>query len=97
MSLSNSDFDQYINTIYLPELDIKDTTDSAKSLLYLDLLLSIDANKNVQTIVQTILYDHRLRIYCIYAHNKCNTSVTHLKIMMLALPMLFKPQNKVIA
>ena len=44
MSLSNSAFDQYIDTIYPPELDIKYTTDSPKSSWYLDLLLSTDAN-----------------------------------------------------
>ena len=55
MSLSNSDFDQYIHTIYPPELDIKNTTDSTKSSSYLDLLLSIDANTNLHT----KLYDKR--------------------------------------
>ena len=55
LSLSNSDFDQYIHTIYPPELDIKNTTDSTKSSSYLDLLLSIDANTNLHT----KLYDKR--------------------------------------
>ena len=55
LSLSNSDFDQYIHTIYPPELDIKDTTDSTTSSSYLDLLLSIDANKKLHT----KLYDKR--------------------------------------
>ena len=55
LSLSNSDFYQYIHTIYHPELDIKNTTDSTKSSSYLDLLLIIDANKNLHT----KLYDKR--------------------------------------
>ena len=55
LSLSNSDFDKYIHTIYPPELEIKNTTDSNKSSSYLDLLLSIDANKKLHT----KLYDKR--------------------------------------
>ena len=52
LSLSNSDFDQYIHTIYPPELD---TTNSTTSSSYLDLLLRIDANTNLHS----KLYDKR--------------------------------------
>ena len=45
----------YFPTIYPPELDIKNTTDSIESASYLDLLLSIDADKNLHT----KLYDKR--------------------------------------
>ena len=55
LSLSNSDIDQYIHTIYPSELDIKNTTDSQKSSSYLDLLLSIGADNNLHT----KLYDKR--------------------------------------
>ena len=55
LSLSNSNFDKYLHLIYPPELEIKNTTDSANSSSYLDLTLSIDANKNLHT----ELYDKR--------------------------------------
>ena len=45
LSLSNTDVDKYIHTIYPLELDIKNSTDSIKSSSYLDLLLSMDSNQ----------------------------------------------------
>ena len=55
LSLSNPNFDKYVDQIYPPELDIKNTTESARSTSYLDLLLNVDANK----ILHTKLYDKR--------------------------------------
>ena len=55
LSLSNTNFDKYINTIYPPELDIKNTTESTSSSSYLDLMLSVDVNKKLHT----KLYDKR--------------------------------------
>ena len=42
LSLSNHNFDQYVDQIYPPELDIKNTTESTRSTSYLDILLSVD-------------------------------------------------------
>ena len=55
LSLNNSQFSDYIDVIYPPELEIKDTTDSHNFASYLDLLLAIgDDNK-----LSTRLYDKR--------------------------------------
>ena len=41
-SLNNSKFGDYVERIYLIELEIRDTTDTVKSASYLDLHLEID-------------------------------------------------------
>ena len=43
LSLNNSKVGDFINRIYYTELEIKDTTDIARSALYLDLHLEIDS------------------------------------------------------
>ena len=55
LSLSNHNFDQYVDQIYPPELDIKNTTESTRSTSYLDLMLSVEANKSLHA----KLYDKR--------------------------------------
>ena len=42
LSLNNSKFGDYVELIYPVELEIKDTTDTVKSVSYLDLHLEID-------------------------------------------------------
>ncbi len=42
LSLNNPRFGDYLDHIYPAELEIRDTTDSAKSVSYLDLLLEIE-------------------------------------------------------
>jgi hypothetical protein len=42
LSISNHNFHSYVHLIYPDELEIKDTTESDKSALYLDILLNID-------------------------------------------------------
>ena len=44
LSLSNSNFDKYLNSIYPAELEIKNTTESTRSSSYLDLQLHIGAD-----------------------------------------------------
>ena len=55
LSISNSNFSNYLHMIYPPELDIKNTTESTKSSSYLDLLISIEADGALHT----KLYDKR--------------------------------------
>jgi len=55
LSLNNPRFGDYLDNIYPKELEIKDTTDSAKSASYLDLLLEIDEEGKLMT----KLYDKR--------------------------------------
>ena len=45
ISLNNSKLSEFINRIYTIELEIKDTTDTARSALYIDLHLEIDRTK----------------------------------------------------
>ena len=55
MSLNNKKFDDHVDRIYPPELEIKDTTDSSTSAAYLDLYLQHDKHGHL-----TIkLYDKR--------------------------------------
>ena len=54
LSLNNKNFDNYVDLIYPPELEIKDTTDSSSSASYLD-FLSDDNNGHLNT----KLYDKR--------------------------------------
>ena len=41
LSINNPDFENYLDQMYPPELEIKDTTERNTSASYLDLLLSI--------------------------------------------------------
>ena len=54
-SLNNSKFSEFVDCIYPNELDIKDTTDTAKSASYLDLHLQIENDGRLKT----RLYDKR--------------------------------------
>jgi hypothetical protein len=54
-SINNHNFHNYVNMIYLDELEIKDTTEFDKSASYLDILLNIDSNGRLTT----SLYDKR--------------------------------------
>ena len=55
LSLDNSRFADFIDRIYPIELEIKDTTDTARSSSYLDLLLEINNERQLRT----KLYDKR--------------------------------------
>jgi hypothetical protein len=55
LSLNNSRFGDFIDRIYPIELDIKDTTDTERSVSYLDLHLDIDSEGRLRT----KLYDKR--------------------------------------
>ena len=55
LSLSNLNFDKYVNLIYPEELEIKNTTESIHSSSYLDLQISTDQNGQMYT----KLYDKR--------------------------------------
>jgi hypothetical protein len=46
LSLKNSNFGDYVNSIYPIELEIKDTIDTATSASYLDLLEEIYSETN---------------------------------------------------
>ena len=49
LSINNVNFHSYVNSIYLCELEIKDTTDSDMSVSYLDILLEKDSDGNLTT------------------------------------------------
>ena len=55
ISLNNSRFSDYLSMIYLPELEIKETTESSSSASYLDIFLEFDPNGHLST----RLYDKR--------------------------------------
>ena len=55
LSINNHDFENYLGQMYLPEFEIKDTTESNTSASYLDLLLSFDRDGQLRT----SLYDKR--------------------------------------
>ena len=55
LSINNSNFHSYVDSIYPGELEIKDTTESVSSVSYLDVLLEKDLNG----ILTTKLYDKR--------------------------------------
>ena len=55
LSLNNSKFRDYLPMIYPPELEIKETTETASSALYLDIILEFDSNGHLST----SLYDKR--------------------------------------
>jgi hypothetical protein len=55
LSLNNSMFGDFVDRIYLIELEIKDTTDTDRSASYLDLHLEIDSEGRLRT----KLYDKR--------------------------------------
>ena len=54
-SINNPDIENYLGSMYPPELVIKDTTESNTSSSYLDLLLSIGSDGQLHT----VLYDKR--------------------------------------
>ena len=51
MSINNQDFENYLGQMYSIELEIKDTTENITSASYLDLLLSIRRNGQMQTLI----------------------------------------------
>jgi hypothetical protein len=55
LSLNNSRFGNFVDRTYPIELEIKDTTDAARSTSYLDLHLKIDSEGQLRT----KLYDNR--------------------------------------
>jgi hypothetical protein len=55
LSIINSQFHSYVDSIYPSELEIKDTTESSTTALYLDVLFNIDAVGKLTT----PLYDKR--------------------------------------
>ena len=55
LSLNNSRFGDFVDHIYLSELEIKDSTDTYRSASYLDLNLEIDSEGRLRT----KLYDKR--------------------------------------
>ena len=55
MSKNNSMFGDFVDRIYPIELEIKDTTDTKRSALYLDLHLEIDS----EGLLGTKIYDKR--------------------------------------
>jgi hypothetical protein len=44
LSINNSRFEEFLPLIYLPELEAKETTDTASSASFLDLYLEFDEN-----------------------------------------------------
>ena len=60
LSINNPDFENYLDQMYPPELEIKDTTESSNtSASYLDLLLSVGRDGQLHT----SLYDKRDNYY----------------------------------
>jgi hypothetical protein len=55
LSINNNQFHSYVDSKYLSELEIKDTTECSTSVLYLDVLLKLDTNVKIMT----QLYDKR--------------------------------------
>jgi hypothetical protein len=49
LSLNNSRFGDFVDRIYPIELEIKDTTDTARSASYLDLQLEIESEGRLRT------------------------------------------------
>ena len=49
ISLNNSKLSEFINRIYTIEFEIKDTTDTARSALYIDIHLEIDRDGRLRT------------------------------------------------
>ena len=55
LSINNPDFSNWISLIYLSELEIKETTDTASSALFLDIYLEFDSSGHLSTRI----YDKR--------------------------------------
>ena len=55
ISINNSRFSNYLSMIHPPELEIKETTETASSASYLDIYLEFDSNGHLST----RLYDKR--------------------------------------
>jgi hypothetical protein len=49
LSINNSQFYSYVDSIYPNELEIKDTTECSTSASYLDVLLKLDTNGKITT------------------------------------------------
>jgi hypothetical protein len=64
LSISNHNFHNYVHLIYPDELKIKDTTESDKSALYLDILLNIDSNGRLTTSGVPIIDYNRKSVDC---------------------------------
>ena len=49
-------FDEFVDSIYPIELEIKDTTDTDRSTSYIDLLLDIDSEGRLRTKLYDVLF-----------------------------------------
>jgi hypothetical protein len=49
ISINNNQFHSYVDSIYLNELEIKDTTECSTSASYLDVLLKLNTNGKITT------------------------------------------------
>ena len=78
LSLNNSSFGDFVDSIYPIELEIKDTTDTDMSASYLDLKLEIDSEGRLRT----KLYDKRRDFN--FPIVNCISSLTHIKNQRLS-------------
>jgi hypothetical protein len=54
LSINNSRFSEFLPLIYPPELEVKETTDTASSSSFLDLYLEFDDSGQLSTIIYDI-------------------------------------------
>jgi hypothetical protein len=92
LSLNNSRFGGFVDSIYTIELEIKDTTDTDRSASYLDLHLEIDSEGRLKTMEYRINWE----IYTPYAgaagmllHMNGKFTMGKLKSSLLSLSFVF--------
>jgi hypothetical protein len=92
LSINNSRFAEFLPLIYPPELEVKETTDTASSASFLDLYLEFDDNGQLSTKIYDKRDDFNFKITTFSKYVQQYTSFSCMWCLHLAIDSLCKGQ-----
>ena len=92
LSINNSRFAEFLPLIYPPELEVKETTDTASSASFLDLYLEFDDSGQLSTKIYDKRDDFNFKIINFPKHVQQYTSFSCIWCLHLAIDSLCKGQ-----
>ena len=92
LSINNSRFAEFLPLIYPPELEVKETTDTALSASFLDLYLEFDDSGQISTKIYDKRDDFNVKIINFFKYVQQYTSFSCILCLHLAIDSLCKGQ-----
>ena len=92
LSINNSRFEEFLPLIYPPELEVKETTDTASSASFLDLYLEFDDSGQLSTKIYDKRDDFNFEIINFSKYVQQYTSFSWIWYLHLAIDSLCKGQ-----